>query len=83
MLTQGRFDPLAVTQHVSDFSSARPPTRSRENGRVALTVLQPHPEVVLAAQAAEDALHVSWKACVMRCLDPRAFAARHKVRPAL
>jgi hypothetical protein len=59
MLTQGRFDPLAVTQHVrGDFTSARPPTRSRENGRVALTVLQPHPEVVLAAQAAEDALHV-------------------------
>lgn len=56
MMTQGHYDTLTVTQQLGDFALQRPSTRQRQEGRVALTVLQPHPEVVLAAQQAADAL---------------------------
>ncbi|KAJ9524025.1 hypothetical protein QJQ45_022487, partial [Haematococcus lacustris] len=55
MLTLGRVNTLGLSQQVSEYANSRPSTREREAGRVALTVLQPHPEVVEVAQSAEEA----------------------------
>ncbi len=45
MIATGRFDEDATLEHTGDFATVRPSTRQRDQGRVALTVLQPHPEV--------------------------------------
>jgi len=55
MMSSGAYDQMTASQRMGDFSMERPNTASRQQGRVALTVLNPDPESLLQGQPEMDA----------------------------